>query len=66
MIRTFHAFLGGDYMIPVCRDEVSHRPAGTNLTLRLHVEIKFVPARRDSFPPGICLDLYAISLDFSF
>ena len=53
-------------MIPVCRDEISHRPAGPDLTLRLHVEIKFVPARRDSFPPGICLDLYAISLGFSF
>ena len=33
--------LGGDYMIPVCRDEISPRPAGTDLTLRLHVEIKF-------------------------
>ena len=28
------------YMIAVCRDEISPRPAGTDLTLRLHVEIK--------------------------
>ena len=33
--------LGGDYMIPVCRHEISPRPAGMDLTLRLHVEIKF-------------------------
>ena len=49
--------LGGDYMIPVCRDEISPRSARTDLTLRLHVEINFVTARRDSFPPGSCLDL---------
>ena len=58
-------FLGGDYMIPVCRDEISPRPAGTDLTLRLHVEIKFRPGKAGQFPPGICLDLYAISLNFS-
>ena len=27
-------------MIPVCPDEHSSRPAGADLTLRLHVEIK--------------------------
>ena len=27
-------------------------------------KLNFVLARRDSFPPGICLDLYAISLNF--
>ena len=32
--------LGGDYMIPACRDEISIRPAETDFTLRLHVEIK--------------------------
>ena len=57
--------LGGDYMIPVCLDEISPRPAGTDLTLRLHVEIKFRPGKAGQFPPGICLDLYAISLNFS-
>ena len=28
-------------MIPACRDEISTRPAETDFTLRLHVEIKF-------------------------
>ena len=42
-------FLGGDYMIPVCRDEISPRPAGTDLTLRLHVEIKFCPGKAGQF-----------------
>ena len=30
-------------MIPVCQDEISPRQAGTDLTLPLHVEIKFRP-----------------------
>ena len=33
-------FLGGDCMIPACRDEVLARPARADLTLRLHVKIK--------------------------
>ena len=33
-------FLGGDCIIPVCRGEVLPRPAGADLTLRLHVKIK--------------------------
>ena len=32
-------------MIPVCWDENSPRPAGTDLTLRLHVEMKFRPSK---------------------
>ena len=28
-------------------------------------KLNFVPARQDSFPPDICLDLYAIFLNFS-
>ena len=43
------SFLGGDYMIPVCRHEISPRPAGTDLTLRLHVEIKFRPGKAGQF-----------------
>ena len=35
--------LGGDYMIPACRDEISTRPAKTDFTLQLHVKIKFRP-----------------------
>ena len=41
--------LGGDYMIPVCRDEISPRPAATDLTLRLHGEIKFRPGKARQF-----------------
>ena len=37
--------LGGDYMIPFCRDEILTRPAGTDFTLRLHWEIKFHPGK---------------------
>ena len=30
-------------MIPVCREEISARPAGTDSILRLHVKIKCYP-----------------------
>ena len=36
-------------MILVCRDEISFRPAWTDLTLRLHVEIKFRPGKAGQF-----------------
>ena len=36
-------------MIPVCRDEISARPAGTDFSLRLHVEIKFRPGKAGQF-----------------
>ena len=36
-------------MIPVCRDEISPRPAGTDLILRLHVEIKFLLGKVGQF-----------------
>ena len=32
-------YLGGDYMIPFCRYEISTRPTVTGFTLRLHGEI---------------------------
>ena len=41
--------LGGDYMIPVCRDEISTRPAGTDFTLRLHGKTKFHPDKAGQF-----------------
>ena len=63
-LKKYLIQLGGDYMIPVCWGEISPRPAGTDLTLRLW-KLNFFPARRDSFLPGICLDLCAISLNFS-
>ena len=36
-------------MIPVSRDEISPRPAGTELTPRLHVEMKFRPDKAGQF-----------------
>ena len=35
--------LGGDYMTPVCRGEISTCPAGTDFTLKLYGKIKFHP-----------------------
>ena len=52
-------------MIPVCRDEISPRPAGTDLTLRLHVEIKFRPGKAGQLSTWHLLDLCAICLNFS-
>ena len=43
--------LDGDYMIPVCRDEISPRLAGADLALRLHVEIKFRSDKVGQFSP---------------
>ena len=47
LIRSSHleVFLGGDYMIPACRVEISTRPAETDFTLQLHVEIKLRPGK---------------------
>ena len=42
-----------NYMMSAYRDEISTRPAETDFALRLHVEIKFRPANRDSFLRGI-------------
>ena len=36
-------------MIPACRDEISTRPAETDFTLGLHVEIKFRPGKAGQF-----------------
>ena len=49
MKKSMLEALGGDYMIPVCRDEISPRPAATDLTLRLHGEIKFRPGKARQF-----------------
>ena len=60
--RIQNALIGGDYMISTFWDEISTRPVATDYTLRLHVEINFPLTRRDSFPPGICLDLHALAV----
>ena len=57
-------YLGGNYMIPVCRDEISTCTAGQISPYDNMRKLNFVPARLDSFPLGICLDLYAISFNF--
>ena len=36
-------------MIPACRDEISTRPAETNFTLRVHVEIKHRTGKAGQF-----------------
>ena len=41
--------LAGDYMIPVYGDEISPHPGGTDLILRLHVEIEFRPGKVGQF-----------------
>ena len=41
--------VGGDYIVPACRDEISTRPAENHFTLRLHVEIKFRPSKAGQF-----------------
>ena len=41
--------LGGDYMIPACRDEIWIRPAETDFTNWLHVEIKFRRGKAGQF-----------------
>ena len=37
------------YMIPVCRDEISIRSAGTNFTIRVYAEIKYHPGKTEQF-----------------
>ena len=47
-------------MIPVLRDEISPGPAGADLTLRLHVKIKFHPGKAGQF--STCMQLLWIFL----
>ena len=42
-------------MILFCQDKTLTSSAGTVFTLRLRVKSVFIPARRDRFPLGICL-----------
>ena len=52
-------------MIPVCRDEIATRPAGAFISPYSYMwKLNFITIRRDSFPPAICLDLQALSLNF--
>ena len=60
-------------MIPVCQNKISIHSARTGFTLQWNGGIKwrnqmgesnFMSARRDSFQPGICLDLFTFLLIF--
>ena len=53
-------------MNPVCRYEVSPRPVGTDLTLQLHVEIKFCPGKVGQFPTWHLLRFVSIFFEFFF
>ena len=56
--------LGGDYIIPACRDEISTRPAETDFTLRLHMEIKFRPGKAGQFCTWYLIILNIICMHF--
>ena len=64
LLLQVNAGLGGDYMIPVCRNEILACPAGTDFILRLHGESNFISARQDSFPTSICLEMFTFSFNF--
>ena len=59
-LQKLKCFLGSNYMIPVCRDEISTDPVGTDFNLRLLGEIEFhlISARADGFPSDFCLDFH--------
>ena len=56
--------LDGDYMTPACRDEISTRPAETDFTPRLHVEIKFRPGKTGQFFTCYLIILNMICMHF--
>ena len=58
-------YSGGVYMIPVCRDEISTRRAGSDFTLRLHAEIKFCPGKAGQFSDWYLFRFVCFSLNFS-
>ena len=64
--RFDQVYLGGDYMILACRDEISTRPDKTDFTLRLHVEIKFCPGKAGQFSTWYLVRLACILFGFFF
>ena len=53
-------------MIPACRDEISTRPAETDFTLRVHVEIKFNPGKAGQFSTSYLIRFACIFFGFFF
>ena len=47
--------LGGDYMISFCWEKISIGKPGHTSPYNYTGKLNFIPARRDSFPPDICL-----------
>ena len=64
--KTSNPVLGGDYMIPVCQDEILTRPGGTDFTLRLHVEIQFRPGKAGKFSTLHLFRFACIFFEFFF
>ena len=60
-----HIYLGGDYMISVAGMKFQPAQPRQISPYDYMWKLNFILARRDSFPPGIWLDLHAFSLDFS-
>ena len=63
-LKFFFNYYGGDYMIPTCRDEISTRPAETDFTHRLHVEIKFCPGKAEQFSTWYLIRFVCIFFGF--
>ena len=59
-------FLGGDYMIPAFRDEISTRPAEKDFTLWLHMEITFRPGKAGQFSTWYLIRFACIFFEFFF
>ena len=53
-------------MIPACRDEISTRPAETDFTLRLYVEIKFRPGKAEQFSTYYLIRFACVFFGFFF
>ena len=53
-------------MISACFDEISTRPAETDFTLRLHVEIKFRPGKAGQFSTWYFIRFTCIFFGFFF
>ena len=60
------SLLVGDYIISAYRDEISTRPAKTDFTLRLHVEIKFRPGKARQFSAWYLIRFACIFFGFFF
>ena len=58
--------LGVAYNILACQDEISTRPAETDFTLALHVEIKFRPGKAGQFSTWYLIKFACIFFFFFF